>query len=178
MQKQEGQRTSGMAPAQPGRQNKVSAFFRQKKDWVKLNASYLVGTVTATTCAYGAAYVAEKAGMDRMQATTWVAGLAAYVTGTAAICLGWLVFQKDKYRAHPELIVKDMLKMAGNTLFAQAITWAGSWGATAFAVWLGASNFLAVTVQQVADRLIFIPTFNFLNRKRVRQMEKLDSPAP
>gem|GEM_PF-2326277 len=78
-----------MAPAQPGRQNKVSAFFRQKKDWVKLNASYLVGTVTATTCAYGAAYVAEKAGMDRMQATTWVAGLAAYVTGTAAICLGW-----------------------------------------------------------------------------------------
>ena len=56
--------------------------------------------------------------------------------------------------------------------------WAGSWGATAFAVWLGASNFLAVTVQQVADRLIFIPTFNFLNRKRVRQMEKLDSPAP
>ena len=154
------------------RRQKTAAWFRQKKEWVKLNESYLIGTVAASTCAYASAYIAEKAGVDRAHATTWIAGLSAYISGTATIVVCWAVLHKEKYAADKSLLKRDVLKMIGSTILAQAITWMGSWSSTYLAVSLGAANWLAVTVQQAADRIIFIPLFNFLNRNRVKEMEQ------
>jgi hypothetical protein len=153
---------------------RMKNIYENKKEWVKLNSSYIVGTVSATTAAYVSSHIAEKSGMDRSSATTWVAGISAYFGGMTSICACWWLFHRDVYKKNPGKLLNDMLKMAGSTFAAQAITWIVSWSGTAAAVAFGASNFVAVTIQQVLDRLIFIPIFNYMSRKRVKEMENLD----
>ncbi len=153
---------------------RMKNIYENKKEWVKLNGSYIVGTVTATTAAYVSSHIAEKSGMDRSSAATWVAGISAYFGGLTSICACWWLFHRDVYKKNPGKLFNDMLKMAGSTFIAQAITWVVSWSGTAAAVAFGASNFAAVTIQQVLDRLVFIPIFNYMSRKRVSEMETLD----
>ena len=149
-------------------------LIEKKKEWVKLNGSYVAGTVASTSAAFVAAQIAEKMGVERSHAVTWIAGFSAFVAGTAAICISWKFSHKQIYENHPERFRKDGLHFIGLTFVAQAITWAFSWSATAFAVAVGASNAVAVTIQQIVDRLVFIPLFNFLNRNKVREMERTE----
>jgi hypothetical protein len=162
-------------PPQPAetstRRRKAFAFFKEKKEWVKLNASYVTGTVMATGCAYASSYTAEKCGVDRMHATTWISGLSAYLGGVTAICASWWLLHKDRYVDNAGKLARDCARLVTSTSIAQGMTWVVSLSGAALAVAAGASNAMSVTVQQVLDRLVFIPAFNMLNRKQVKGME-------
>lgn len=153
------------------RRQKVFAYFKDKREWAKLNGAYIVGATTGAGCAYASSYIAEAAGLDKASATTWVAGISAYISGITGICIAWWLMHKKQYADRPEKILRDAAKLVGTSFVAQACTWAVSWTGTALAVHLGASTAVAVTIQQIIDRAVFIPLFNLFNRKRVHEME-------
>jgi len=151
---------------------KIRAFVNRQKNWIKLNISYLAGTLVGSVMAFGSAYAARRFGIDKTAAATVVASTFQYMFAMTAVCISWLFLQKDHYAHQSGKWALDSVKMFGNTALAQGITWAITWPMTALFISLGASGALAVTLQtQVLDRLIFIPLFNFFNRRRVKEME-------
>jgi hypothetical protein len=154
------------------RSQRLLSFLKHKKEWVKLNAAYVAATTTATTTSFAVSYVAERNGIERAHATTWISGISAFITGTSATCATWLFTHWDVYSKDPKLLLNDVKKLFGANLAAQSITWGASWCATLISVFLGAPNPVAITIQQVVDRLVFIPLYNYFNRNRVKEMEQ------
>lgn len=153
------------------RKQRLFSFMKHKKEWVKLNAAYVAATTTATTTAFVVSYIAEKNGIDRSHATTWISGISAFITGTSATCVTWLFTHWDVYSKETKRLAKDVGKLFGANLAAQSVTWGASWGVTLVSVFFGAPNPVAITIQQVVDRLVFIPLYNYFNRNRVKEME-------
>ncbi len=153
------------------RRQRLFSFFKHKKEWVKLNAAYVAGTTASTTTAFAVSYIAEKNGIERSHATTWISGISSFVAGTTAICATWLFTHWSTYSKEPKRFAKDFGKLFRDTFLAQSITWGASWGVTLVSVFFGAPNPVAITIQQVVDRLVFIPLYNYFNRNRVKEME-------
>lgn len=151
---------------------RISAFFRRKKEWVKLNAAYLPAIATGTAASFGASYLAEKAGVDRAHAASWIASVSAYITGVITICTAWYLMHRKEYEDNFKKFMSDALKMAGGISLAQEISWITCWGAAVLAVYMGASNELAVIVNKITDWSVFIPLYNYFNKGRVKEMEK------
>lgn len=153
----------------PTRRQRVFAFFKQKKEWVKLNTSFLAGATTSVVTMHVASQIAEKQGISRGIAATVVAGLAGYITGTLVTCASWLSLNTKQYEGQPVRVFSDMIEMVKNSFISQTITWGFAWFAAGVAVYNDASNFLATLVQQLAG-VVYIPIFNYLNRNIVNTM--------
>ena len=149
----------------PTLKERIQHCFEQKKGWIKLNAAYLVCTTFATAAAYTSSYLAEKMGISRESATTWISGVSAFVVGITANCTAWYFLNKEKYKDNGRKLTQDTLAFIKNISKAQLITWVGTWTVTYLLVTLGAGNALAVTLQQVIDRMIYLPLYNYFNRK-------------
>ena len=89
----------------PTRRQKVFAFFKDKKEWVKLNASYVVATGTNFGVAMASAHLAQKAGVSKESATSWIAFVSGFTAGFAALIGTWYFLHVDKYQ-------KDIGKIA------------------------------------------------------------------
>lgn len=147
-------------------------FFQSKMEWVKLNASYLAGTITGTMSAFTAAYLSERFGVDRTHATTWIASTVGFITGTIALVSSWLLFHKDIYKENKCLLWKDTKEVFKNTLLAQAITWLVVWPIAGMAAFLKAPNWVCTLINQVVDRIIFIPALNLFSKKHIKEIEE------
>jgi len=143
---------------------------QHKTSVLKLNASYLIGTVLGAFSALGGAYVAQELGLSETQASTWVAGVCHFSGAMVGVCTSWVIFQKDKYLKHPKQIFVDAVKIIANSLKAQSVSWIFTWAATYGMLAIKIPWELAVILQtQVLDRIVYIPLFNYFNRKRVEE---------
>ncbi len=145
----------------------------RRSEWTNLNLAWMPAMVTGTIATFASSHLAEQLGVSRSHATTWISSLAAFVTTNLTICTMWYLLHREKYRNDFRKLMSDSLKMMSGTIIAQAISWSVSWTAAALAVSLyGASNTLGAAVNKVVDWALFIPLFNFFNRKRVREIER------
>ncbi len=151
---------------------KVFKFFHEKREWVKLNASYVVATSTNFGVAMASAHLAQKAGVSKESATSWVAFTSGFTAGFIALVATWYFLHVDKYQKDIGKIAKDAWTMFKNIWKAQFVSLAvimpGSWIAASF----GIATTLIVSVQQIIDRIIFIPAFNFFSRHQIKEMKK------
>ena len=155
----------------PTHRQKVFAFFKDKKEWIKLNASYVVATGTNFGVAMASAHLAQKAGVSKESATSWIAFVSGFTAGFAALVGTWYFLHVDKYQKDIGKIAKDAWTMFKNIWKAQIVSLAiimpGSWIAAS----IGIATTLIVAAQQTVDRIIFIPAFNFFSRHQIKEME-------
>src|SRR3989344_7364466 len=113
------------------RRKRVFAFFKEKKEWVKLNASYVVATTTNFGVAMASAHLAQKAGVSKESATSWIAFVSGFTAGFAALVGTWYFLHVDKYQKDIGKIAKDAWTMFKNIWKAQIVSLAiimpGSW---------------------------------------------------
>lgn len=156
---------AGFREFRPTLRERITYFIQEKKGWIKLNAAYLPVTLITPLAAVSGAQLAERAGLAREHATTWVAALSALVVGLVVNCAAWVVQNRQKYEGNTNRLKADLTALIKNILKAQSITWAVTISATYALVAYGISNALAVLVQQVLDKAIFIPLYNYFNQK-------------
>ena len=154
----------------------IVASMSHRREWRKLNLSYVPVVITGTAASFVSSYLAEKLGVSRAQATTWIASLSAYFVGSLTICTTWYLLHREEYKGNSKKLMQDSLKIIGGSSIAQALSWLVCWTGASLAVSLGASNALATAINKLLDWGAYIPLFNFFNRNRVKEMaENMDS---
>lgn len=177
LQRPPGRSNAETSEASQTRRQKAFSWFKDRKEWVKLNTAFVAGASVGMATAYASAQLAEKAGVDRVHATTWVSSLFAYALGTATVCLSWLRLHKKDYEDGARNFRDDLKQLFKNTTMTQLATWAISWAGTAAAVvLLDVSNVVAVTVQQVLG-WVYVPLFQLFNRRLVAGKNTEDETA-
>ncbi|MFH1785844.1 MAG: hypothetical protein ABH842_05430 [Candidatus Micrarchaeota archaeon] len=145
-------------------------YFKDKREWVKLNSSFLIGAGVSSGMMHAASQIAENHGVSRAVATTFVAGVTGYVFGTIATCLSWLALNKVEYSGKLTKVVEDTINLLKSTVIAQTLTWSVSWLATGFVLYNDATNFWATLTQQFFG-IVYLPIFNYLNKDMVNGMQ-------
>ena len=145
-------------------------FANRKKEWIRLNASYLAGSAVNFFVAIATAHLAQKFGVEKESASSWLPPVAGFTAGFGTTVLCWSLFHKDKYSDFGE-VLQDAWTLFKNIWKAQLAAWSviipGAW----FAASLGIATSLIVLAQQIAERIIFIPAFNFFSRDKIKEME-------
>lgn len=154
------------------RRQKIFSLFKDRKEWVKLNASYLVATSANFGTALATAHIAQRAGISKESATTWLSFISGFTVGFGAMVVTWYFLHVDKYQKDLPRIATDAWTMFKNIWKAQAVSIAVTIPVSWFLTNNGISTTLVVTLQQIADRLLFIPAFNFFSHSQVKEMEK------
>ncbi len=154
------------------RRQKVFSFFKDKKEWTKLNGSYLVGSAVNFGTALASAHIAQKAGISKESASSWISFISGFTVGFSALVGSWYFLHVDRYQKDIGKITNDAWEMFKNIWKAQII----SFGIIIPSSWLlakeGLPTTVIVTAQQILDKVIFIPAFNFFSRAQIRKMEK------
>ena len=156
----------------PTRRQKVFAFFKDRKEWVKLNASYVIASTANFSTAIATAHIAQKAGVSKENAGSWISFTLGFTAGFITLISSWYFMHTDKYQKDIKKIAKDAWTLFKNIWKAQAI----SFGIVIPTAWLLSKEGLAtsaiVVAQQILDRIIYIPAFNFFSRHQIKEMEK------
>ncbi len=156
------------------RKQKAFAYFQEKKEWVKLNTSYLAATATNFGVGMGSAYVAQKAGVSKESAVSWIAALSGFIGGVCALIGTWYFLPIDKYQKNIQKIKADSVTLLKNIAKAQigtfAITIPGSLILTKYEI----PAPIIIALQQMADKVLFLIQFNLFSIKYMQEKTKKD----
>ncbi len=147
-----------------------AAFARfHGREWVKLNASYVAATAVNFSVAIGTAKLAEKSGVSKENAATWLSFASGFTAGFATLVGSWYLMHRERYSGHLETLGTDAWIMFKNIWKAQSVSIA----IVLPICWIAASLLsteVVVLLQQVLDRAFFVPAFNLFSRHQVREL--------
>ncbi|MFA6327856.1 MAG: hypothetical protein WCY41_00225 [Candidatus Micrarchaeia archaeon] len=141
-------------------------WFHRKKEWAKLNACALTGVAFGITSAYVAPQLAQQAGMDRMQAATWVASTSQYVIGTGAMFAASWVVNRKEFKGDAKGLLWHNLKLVGKSTMAGIVAMAAMAASAAAATYYGASEKISLTIALAANYAAYLTLFNLFNRRK------------
>ena len=149
---------------------RCNLFIHKKKEWIRLNVSYLVGSTVNFFVAIATGHLAQRFGIEKESASSWLPSIVGFTAGFSSTVSCWYLFHKDKYNTFNQ-VLEDAIILFKNIWKAQLAAWPviipGAW----FAASLGIATSIIVLAQQIAERIIFIPAFNFFSRDKIKEME-------
>ena|GEM_PF-4890556 len=143
--------------------------FRAWKERIKMNASMIVGSATATVASITGAHFLEQAGMSRFLSTSIGFQAILFGVGFSAVMASWFFSHSSRY-----LCLGGLKKFGADTwLFfkklglAQLCSVGASFASSALLTYvLEAPNTLIVSVNWVLDKIAFYTAANLLTSKK------------